>query len=86
MLTRKLSTTLVLGFGLALALLWLLGAGQTPIIRAADLGVTRFDDPPPGECTDMDCSLREAIRAANANSDADTILLGMGTYTWKFSK
>jgi len=37
--------------------------------------VTRAGDPVPDACRRADCSLREAIRAANAKSGADTILL-----------
>jgi len=35
--------------------------------------VTRTDDPPPGNCQAGDCSLREAILAANANPGLDYI-------------
>ena len=42
---------------------------------------TRFDDPAPGMCLPADCSLREALGAANSDSDADTIILRAGTYT-----
>jgi CSLREA domain-containing protein len=41
----------------------------------ADFLVTRADDPPPNGCAVGDCSLREAILAANANSDYSDILL-----------
>jgi CSLREA domain-containing protein len=41
---------------------------------------TRHDDPPPGNCKQADCSLREAVMAANEGSGRDTILLRKGTY------
>src|SRR5258708_676096 len=52
----------------------------------------RFDDPVPGAIastcnnannadTSTSCSLREAIRKANANAGTDTIMLVAGTYT-----
>ncbi len=44
--------------------------------------VTRTDDPTPGACTASDCSLREAVNAAQNNAGADTIKLKPGkTYT-----
>lgn len=53
--------------------------------RAAVLKVTRFDDPAPdGYCGpgqgDSDCSLREAIIAANSSPDTDIIVLAAGNY------
>ena len=39
---------------------------------------TRTDDPAPGACAPSDCSLREAISAANANAGADVIRLQSG--------
>jgi hypothetical protein len=47
---------------------------------AASFTTTRFDDPAPNGCLPADCSLREAVRAANATSGA-TITLRAGTYT-----
>lgn len=41
--------------------------------------VSRLDDPAPGACTVGDCSLREAIMAANADAVVDRILLPEGT-------
>lgn len=41
---------------------------------------TRKDDPEPGACKPNDCSLREALKAANASGSADKILLKGGTY------
>lgn len=42
---------------------------------AATFKPTRTDDPNPGACKPKDCSLREAVRAANANPGADQIKL-----------
>jgi CSLREA domain-containing protein len=47
--------------------------------HAATFTVTRLDDPAPGAC-DSDCSLREAVRAANAGSGGDTISIPAGHY------
>jgi hypothetical protein len=41
---------------------------------------TRFDDPKPGICKPVDCSLREALNAANATSERDTVRLSAGKY------
>jgi CSLREA domain-containing protein len=44
--------------------------------------VNRTDDPAPGSCKPDDCSLREAISAANSHAGADTVLLQGGkTYS-----
>ena len=51
-----------------------------PGAQAADLIVTRHDDPPPDGCAPGDCSLREAVIAANATTDLDVIHLFAGTY------
>lgn len=48
--------------------------------HAATYVVTRFDDPLPGACLIGDCSLREAVIAANATWVADTIQLANGSY------
>jgi CSLREA domain-containing protein len=42
--------------------------------------VTKFSDSNDGACN-SDCSLREAVIAANANANPDTIVLAAGTYT-----
>ena len=42
--------------------------------------VTRFDDPPPSGCAASDCSLREAVLAANSNPGHDTVELASGIY------
>src|SRR5439155_19826905 len=63
--------------GVAFAL-WVALAG-VPNAAAATFAVTRTDDPVPGAC-DSDCSLREAVLAANAGSGGDTIVLPAGHY------
>lgn len=47
--------------------------------------VTKFDDTADGVC-DADCSLREAIIAANNTPGADTIIVPAGTYTLTITK
>ena len=61
-------------------LLWpvLLLATLARFAGAADITVTRLDDPAPGACLPTDCSLREAVIAANALPGADRILLPAG--------
>src|ERR1041385_5369148 len=48
--------------------------GVPPLAHATSFLVTRTDDPTPAAC-DRDCSLREAVIAANATPGADTITL-----------
>jgi CSLREA domain-containing protein/uncharacterized repeat protein (TIGR01451 family) len=74
--TGRLLASLTLGLGLTLLLLSLLAWP----IRAAGFSVTKFTDGNDGTC-DTDCSLREAIIAANASGTDDIITLGVGTYT-----
>jgi CSLREA domain-containing protein len=57
----------------------------TPSLAASTYTVTRFDDPAPGSCLAHDCSLREAVIAANANSGHDTILVPGGSYSLSIS-
>ena len=47
-------------------------------LRAATFTVTTTADTDDGTC-DADCSLREAVNAANANADADTIVFAMSS-------
>ncbi|HNR92616.1 MAG TPA: right-handed parallel beta-helix repeat-containing protein [Dokdonella sp.] len=49
--------------------------------QAATFNVTRIDDPEPDACVPADCSLREAVLAANAAAGADTVVLPAGVYT-----
>jgi len=51
------------------ALIW---AGSA---EAKTFEVTRANDPGPGNCKRNDCSLREAVRAANARPGRDVVLL-----------
>jgi CSLREA domain-containing protein len=51
----------------------------TPAV-AAVFAVTRFDDPQPDGCQPADCSLREAVIAANQDSAPDDVVLGSGIY------
>lgn len=51
-----------------------------PVSAGATYTPTRFDDPEPDGCQPDDCSLREAIIAANNNPGPDTITLGAGQY------
>ncbi len=53
---------------------------RAPQSRAQSFTVTRSDDPPPDACSVNDCSLREAIIAANASPGPDTITLQIGIY------
>ncbi len=48
-------------------------------IQAATFTVTRADDPLPDGCVPSDCSLREAVIAANASPGADLIQLPSAT-------
>lgn len=57
-----------------------LGAALGTPALAATFVPTRFDDPIPNGCQPSDCSLREAVIAANATTATDTIVLGAGVY------
>ena len=48
--------------------------------QAKQFEVTRTNDPNPGACMPKDCSLREAVLAADKTAAADTIVLGAATY------
>jgi CSLREA domain-containing protein/uncharacterized repeat protein (TIGR01451 family) len=54
--------------------------GATGTAYATTFPVTKFADTADGTC-DSDCSLREAVIAANANPGADTINVPSGHYT-----
>jgi CSLREA domain-containing protein len=73
----------ILQTGVTALLLVGLALAAVPAIpaHAATFTVTRFDDPNPNGCAAGDCSLREAIRAANGTAGLDTITLPAGTYT-----
>ena len=60
---------------------WVLLIGIARIGIAQDIIVTRTDDPAPNGCTPTDCSLREAVIAANVDPVAyNDIRLGAATY------
>jgi len=52
---------------------------------ATTFTVTRTDDPVPNGCLPTDCSLREAVIAANAGSGGDAIALPAGDYRLTFA-
>lgn len=79
MKTKKLFIALILGLGLTVGLVGLVGNGLT-LVHAASFTVDVTNDENDGSCAPGDCSLREAIIAANGNGQADTITLGSGTY------
>ncbi len=56
-------------------------AAASPAAASSNFAVTRTDDPSSGSCATGNCSLRQAITAANANSGADFVTLPSGTYT-----
>ncbi len=72
---KNLTYVVVLGIGLLIGFLTLL----SPPSQADTFTVTKFTDTNDGVC-DSDCSLREAIIAANNNGQPDTITLGAGIY------
>jgi len=86
MRTKKLCTAFALGLGLTLALVWLLGGGRLPVARAASIGVnTTLDD----TANNHNCTLREAIIAANTDSWVDSCApggsddyIGLGPFTY----
>jgi CSLREA domain-containing protein len=65
---------------LTLVIVPLAGWPKAPLSAAAIYVVSKTADTDDGVC-DADCSLREAIRAANAAAGPDTITLPAGTYT-----
>jgi CSLREA domain-containing protein len=77
---RSFHQTCSITFRTAAALLALAAVLAGAPVRAAVYTVTKTADTADGAC-DTDCSLREAILAANANPGPDFILLGSGVYT-----
>lgn len=51
------------------------GLGFATGAEAKTFKVTRGNDPNPGKCAKKDCSLREAVLAANASGGADKVVL-----------
>jgi CSLREA domain-containing protein len=80
--THTLGMALCLGFALLLAWVFSLDAAHAAI--TTKFTVTKFSDGNDGAC-DADCSLREAIIAANAAAGPDTIILPAGTYSLTIS-
>ena len=62
-----------------LALISLAFLAAPGVASATTFTVARTDDPTPAPCS-SDCSLREAVIAANAGSGGDTIVLRAGVY------
>ncbi len=59
---------------------WLAAAIWSPAVLAATFSVTRSDDPTPDGCLVNDCSLREAVIAADDTAEMDTVLVPPGLY------
>lgn len=60
---------------------------QAGDVQAATFEVTRTGDPPPGACSPRDCSLREAVLAANASVGvADRILVPNGRRPYRLTR
>lgn len=86
---RNLSHTarvyLVLFLVASVLLLSVTWGGSNPVSAAPHVfTVTKFVDTNDGVC-DADCSLREAINAANADNGRNTVILSAGTYTLSLS-
>jgi CSLREA domain-containing protein len=86
--TRHATFALALGLGLTLALLWAVNIEPVQTARAAIVSDVNTTDDELN--SDGDCSLREAIQAANTDTQVDqcpagngndTIVLPVGTYT-----
>jgi CSLREA domain-containing protein len=65
---------------MVLALGVMLGLALPASADGANFVVTRLDDPVPGACVVGDCSLREAVIAANGSGAPDSITMGGGTH------
>ncbi|MBB5208963.1 right-handed parallel beta-helix repeat-containing protein [Chiayiivirga flava] len=55
-------------------------------VQAADFAATRFDDPLPDGCAPADCSLREAVIAAQSAPGTDRVLLPAGTFLLEYDE
>lgn len=80
MYTKKLLVAFAFGLGMTLVLVGFLGTSPVVAAPTANLMVTKFTDSADGSCDASDCSLREAIIAANGNGQNNTIELGSGIY------
>jgi CSLREA domain-containing protein len=67
----------------ALMLVLAVSLAPAPLARAATFTVTKLEDTADGSCSLADCSLREAIIAANSSAGPDTIVLPAGIYYLK---
>jgi hypothetical protein len=67
-------------FGQLIVVFIMLLALATPAQAQATFTVSRTDDPSPQGCFPGDCSLREAVIAANGTPGSDTIVLEPTTY------
>jgi CSLREA domain-containing protein len=76
---RKNSSAQIFAWLLVLSVLVVVWAAPFSPVRADTFLVTKTADTNDGVC-DADCSLREAIIAANANPGADTVSLPTGLY------
>ena len=65
----------------AIALVGVINLALPHATQAAAFVVTKTADTNDGECSADDCSLREAVVAANAAAGPDTITVPPGTYT-----
>jgi hypothetical protein len=59
----------------------LVSAAAPAIAGAATFNVTRFNDPAPAYCAPVQCSLREAVVAANSAGGSNSIVVPAGTYS-----
>ncbi len=76
-ITSHLARPLVV---LCVAVLMAVGLNTIPAASADTLTVTKTEDTNDGRCSRSDCSLREAVIAANANPGPDVIVVPRGTY------
>jgi CSLREA domain-containing protein len=67
----------------ALMLVLAMSLAPASLARAATFTVTKLEDTADGSCSPTDCSLREAIIAANSSAGPDTIVLPAGIYYLK---
>ena len=66
-------------FGLAAVAVWAALSVAAPFARATNFVVDQANDPPVGPCTPADCSLRDAVEAADANLVPDAITFSLPT-------
>lgn len=71
--------------GRTCALALVAGIAWTGAAQAKTFEVTKRGDPAPGTCTGSDCSLREAVQAANARPGADIVVLANARKPYKLT-